>query len=322
MKNNQQNQKRNLARLEKQLIKKFETKSKVMALKRDVKVVLVGDMCATDNETVYLPAVDLSDPDSLVLLEGAADHEIGHIKHTPMSSTKAAYEISPLVKWLYNAVEDVRMERAVIAEYKGARRTLSGLVDQAIKREWFKATQPDSSVKELFTSYVLYCVRYRYMNQTQLKDIYLTVVNHVTDALGHSLLKKIDDVFPKITYKDSMLKYGNDKPDLRFSLEIKDVTEFFANSGFTIFAKSIENGSVVRAIPGPHCGSRSVADRMNSWAQGEGAPGMGYIIFSDETGKGPIANALGIDKALKMKALFNLEDGDALFFSCANNNYK
>ena len=158
------------------------------------------------------------------------------------------------------------------------------------------------------------------MSYVEQEDIFQAVEPVIREVFTKFSNKKIDDVFPKITYKDSMLKYGNDKPDLRFSLEIKDVTEFFANSGFTIFAKSIENGAVVRAIPGPHCGSRSVADRMNSWAQGEGAPGMGYIIFSDETGKGPIANALGIDKALKMKALFNLEDGDALFFSCANEN--
>ena len=158
------------------------------------------------------------------------------------------------------------------------------------------------------------------MSYVEQEDVFQAVEPVVREVFTKFSNKKIDDVFPKITYKDSMLKYGNDKPDLRFSLEIKDVTEFFANSGFTIFAKSIENGAVVRAIPGPHCGSRSVADRMNSWAQGEGAPGMGYIIFSDETAKGPIANALGIDKALKMKALFNLEDGDALFFSCANEN--
>ena len=158
------------------------------------------------------------------------------------------------------------------------------------------------------------------MSYVEQEDVFQAVEPVVREVFTKFSNKKIDDVFPKITYKDSMLKYGNDKPDLRFSLEIKDVTEFFANSGFTIFARSIENGAVVRAIPGPRCGSRSVADRMNSWAQGEGAPGMGYIIFSDETGKGPIANALGIDKALKMKALFNLEDGDALFFSCANEN--
>ena len=158
------------------------------------------------------------------------------------------------------------------------------------------------------------------MSYVEQEDVFHAVEPVIREVFTKFSNRKIDAVFPKITYKDSMLKYGNDKPDLRFTLEIKDVTDFFANSGFTIFAKSIENGAVVRGIPGPHCGSRSVADRMNSWAQGEGAPGMGYIIFSEETAKGPIANALGIDKSLEMKALFDLKDGDALFFSCANEN--
>ena len=158
------------------------------------------------------------------------------------------------------------------------------------------------------------------MSYVEQEDVFHAVEPVIREVFTKFSNKKIDSVFPKITYKDSMLKYGNDKPDLRFTLEIKDVTDFFANSGFTIFAKSIENGAVVRGIPGPHCGSRSVADRMNSWAQGEGAPGMGYIIFGEETAKGPIANALGIDKSLEMKALFDLKDGDALFFSCANEN--
>ena len=158
------------------------------------------------------------------------------------------------------------------------------------------------------------------MSYVEQEDVFHAVEPVIREVFTKFSNRKIDAVFPKITYKDSMLKYGNDKPDLRFTLEIKDVTDFFANSGFTIFAKSIENGAVVRGIPGPYCGSRSVADRMNSWAQGEGAPGMGYIIFGEETAKGPIANALGIDKSLEMKALFDLKDGDALFFSCANEN--
>ena len=158
------------------------------------------------------------------------------------------------------------------------------------------------------------------MSYVEQEDVFHAVEPVIREVFTKFSNRKIDAVFPKITYKDSMLKYGNDKPDLRFTLEIKDVTEIFANSGFSIFAKSIENGAVVRGIPGPHCGSRSVADRMNSWAQGEGAPGMGYIIFGEETAKGPIANALGIDKSLEMKALFDLKDGDALFFSCANEN--
>ena len=158
------------------------------------------------------------------------------------------------------------------------------------------------------------------MSYVEQEDVFQAVEPVIKEVFKKYSDKSIDEIFPKITYKDSMLKYGNDKPDLRFALEIKDVTDIFRNSSFTIFAKSIENGSVVRAVPGPNCGSRSVADRMNSWAQGEGAPGMGYIIFSENTAKGPIANALGIEKALEMKTLFKLNDGDALFFSCASES--
>ena len=158
------------------------------------------------------------------------------------------------------------------------------------------------------------------MSYVDQEDVFDAVEPVIREVFTKFSKKTIDEVFPKITYKDSMLKYGNDKPDLRFDLEIQDVTEVFTNSGFSIFANSIENGSIVRAIPGPECGSRSVADRMNSWAQSEGAPGMGYIIYSESTAKGPVANALGIEKALSMRDLFNLKDGDALFFSCAKEN--
>ena len=158
------------------------------------------------------------------------------------------------------------------------------------------------------------------MSYVDQEDVFDAVEPVIREVFTKFSKKTIDEVFPKITYKDSMLKYGNDKPDLRFDLEIQDVTEVFTNSSFSIFANSIENGSIVRAIPGPECGSRSVADRMNSWAQSEGAPGMGYIIYSESTAKGPVANALGIEKALSMRDLFNLKDGDALFFSCAKEN--
>ncbi len=158
------------------------------------------------------------------------------------------------------------------------------------------------------------------MSYVEQEDVFQAVEPVIKEVFKKYSDKNIDEIFPRITYKDSMLKYGNDKPDLRFALEIQDVTDIFRNSGFTIFAKSIENGSVVRAVPGPNCGSRSVADRMNSWAQGEGAPGMGYIIFSENSAKGPIANALGIQKSIEMKTLFNLNDGDALFFSCASES--
>ena len=158
------------------------------------------------------------------------------------------------------------------------------------------------------------------MSYVEQEDVFQAVEPVIKEVFNKFSTKNVDDTFPKITYKDSMLKYGNDKPDLRFNLEIQDVTDVFTNSGFSIFAKSIDKGSIVRGIPGPGCGSRSVADKMNSWAQGEGAPGMGYIIFNDDEAKGPVANAIGSDKSLTLKKLFNLNNGDALFFSCAKEN--
>ena len=152
------------------------------------------------------------------------------------------------------------------------------------------------------------------MSYVEQEDVFQAVEPVIKEVFNKFSTKNVDDIFPKITYKDSMLKYGNDKPDLRFNLEIQDVTDVFTNSGFSIFAKSIDKGSIVRGIPGPGCGSRSVADKMNSWAQGEGAPGMGYIIFNDDEAKGPVANAIGSDKSLTLKKLFNLNNGDALFF--------
>jgi aspartyl-tRNA synthetase len=95
------------------------------------------------------------------------------------------------------------------------------------------------------------------------------------------------------------------------------VTDIFRGSDFSIFAKNIEKGAVVRAVPGPKCGSRAIADRMNSWAQGEGAPGMGYIIYGDGEARGPVAKALGADKAQEIRVQVGAEDGDAVFFACA-----
>jgi aspartyl-tRNA synthetase len=126
---------------------------------------------------------------------------------------------------------------------------------------------------------------------------------------------KVPGPFPRIPFKESMLKYGNDKPDLRIPIEISDVTEIFRDSDFAVFAKVIAGGGVVRAVPGPKCGSRAICDRMNSWAQGEGAPGMGYIIFGEGEARGPIANRLTPEKIAALKEQTGMGDGDASFFS-------
>lgn len=125
--------------------------------------------------------------------------------------------------------------------------------------------------------------------------------------------------FPRIPFREAMLKYGSDKPDLRNPIEIVDVTESFRGSGFGIFAKAVEGGSVVRAIPAPGAGERprSFFDKLNDWARSEGAAGLGYIIFApDGTAKGPIAKNLDAERTAQIKEAAGLSDGDAVFFSC------
>ena len=155
------------------------------------------------------------------------------------------------------------------------------------------------------------------MSFVEQDDVFAAVEPVIGGVFEEFTDQQVITPFRRITFADAMLKYGTDKPDLRIPIEISDVTETFRGSGFSIFANAIEKGSVVRAVPGPGCGSRSVADRMNAWAQGEGAPGMGYIIFGEGEARGPVAKALGEDKALALKAELGLADGDAVFFACA-----
>ncbi len=124
--------------------------------------------------------------------------------------------------------------------------------------------------------------------------------------------------FPRITYEDALLRYGSDKPDLRNPLLISEAGEVFRGSGFKVFAGAVDGGAVVRAIavPGAAREPRSFFDKLNDWARGEGAPGLGYIIFAEGTAKGPIAKFLDPPRLDRLKALAGLKDGDAVFFVC------
>jgi aspartyl-tRNA synthetase len=122
--------------------------------------------------------------------------------------------------------------------------------------------------------------------------------------------------FPRIPYREAILQYGTDKPDLRNPLAMHDATAYFRGSDFKLFAGMIERDTSVRvrAIPAPGGGSRAFCDRMNSWAQSEGQPGLAYVFFRDGEGAGPIARGLGPERIAALRAVLGLNDGDAVFF--------
>jgi len=125
--------------------------------------------------------------------------------------------------------------------------------------------------------------------------------------------------FPRIAWRDAMLRYGTDKPDLRNPIEIRDVTDVFPGGGFAVFARAIEQGAVVRALPAPGAVGRPrrFFDQMVAYAQSLGAPGLGYIQYAPgEEPKGPVAKFLDPERLTRLKAGAALEDGDAVFFVC------
>ncbi|QUS57571.1 aspartate--tRNA ligase [Pseudovibrio brasiliensis] len=136
--------------------------------------------------------------------------------------------------------------------------------------------------------------------------------------------KPVTKEFPRIPYAEAIRKYGSDKPDLRNPIEMQEVTEHFAGSGFKVFARMIESDPKVQvwAIPAPKGGSRAFCDRMNSWAQSEGQPGLGYIFFRKEedaiAGAGPIAKNIGAERTEAVRTQLGLDEGDAVFFAAGD----
>ncbi len=130
--------------------------------------------------------------------------------------------------------------------------------------------------------------------------------------------------WPRIPYAEAMRKYGSDKPDLRNPIVMQNVSEQFRGSGFKIFARLLEvEKNEVWAIPAPGGGQRTFADRMNAWAQGEGQPGLGYILFvsaanndgiEQMVARGPVANNIGPERTEAIRTQLGLKAGDAVFF--------
>ena len=159
------------------------------------------------------------------------------------------------------------------------------------------------------------------MSFVEQEDVFQTVEPVLTGLFTEfGQGRRVDQDWPRISYADAALKYGTDKPDLRNPIEMQVVSDHFAGSGFAIFARILEQeGTQVRAIPAPTGGSRKFCDRMNSWAQGQGLPGMGYIFWRDaEDGSleaaGPLAKNIGPERTEAIRQQLGLKAGDAAFF--------
>jgi len=164
-------------------------------------------------------------------------------------------------------------------------------------------------------------VEMSFVSQQDVHDTIQPVVHGIFEEFSDFTGEKREVIWcDSIPYKEAMLKYGSDKPDLRNPLEICDVTEVFERDdvAFKAFKGIIDKGGVVRAIRAPKVSDqpRSFFDKLNSWAQGEGAFGLGYILFAEGEGKGPIAKFIPEAAQAQMKDISGCEDGDAIFFVC------
>ena len=155
-------------------------------------------------------------------------------------------------------------------------------------------------------------------------DIFATmepVITGVFEEFANG--KRVTKGWPRIPYDTAIAKYGSDKPDLRNRIEMQDVTAHFKGSGFKVFAGMIEKDPKVRvwAIPAQTGGSRAFCDRMNGWAQKQGQPGLGYIMWRAEegaAGAGPVAKNVGAERAAAIQAQMGLKIGDACFFAAGD----
>ncbi len=157
-------------------------------------------------------------------------------------------------------------------------------------------------------------VEMSFVDQDEIFAVLEGLIEHIFTKFS---TKKFSGVpFPRIPYRESMRRFGSDKPDLRNPLEMVDVTEIFRGCGFKAFASCVENGGVVRAIKAPKVVDkpRKFFDDMIGFAQENGAKGMAYIIWTGDTQKSPIVKFLTPEILDQLKQVCAVEDGDALFF--------
>jgi aspartyl-tRNA synthetase len=155
------------------------------------------------------------------------------------------------------------------------------------------------------------------MSFVEQDDVFAAVEPVVTGVFEEFAKgKPVTRNWPRIPFAEALRKYGSDKPDLRNPIIMQDVSEHFRGSGFKVFARMLEDPkNQVWAIPGVGGGSRAFCDRMNSWAQGEGQPGLGYIMWREGgEGAGPLANNIGQERTAAIRSALGLKEGDAAFF--------
>ncbi len=160
-----------------------------------------------------------------------------------------------------------------------------------------------------------------FVTQEDVFDAIEPVMRGVFEEFGNG--KPVTQKFPRIPYAEALTKYGTDKPDLRNPIVMQDVSAHFRGSNFKVFARMLEIvKNRVWAIPAPGGGSRTFCDRMNSWAQSEGQPGLGYIFWRETDGKteaaGPIANNIGPERTEAIRAQLDVKAGDAVFFAAGD----
>ncbi|RAP27085.1 Aspartyl-tRNA synthetase [Brevibacillus laterosporus] len=122
--------------------------------------------------------------------------------------------------------------------------------------------------------------------------------------------------FPRVTYAEAMDRYGSDKPDVRFGMELTNVSDLVKESGFKVFASTVETGGQVKAINAKGCGhySRKDVDDLGKFASRYGAKGLAWIAFKDGEVKGPIAKFFSEEEVAAIKERLQVEEGDLLLF--------
>ena len=166
------------------------------------------------------------------------------------------------------------------------------------------------------------------MSFVEQEDVFNVVETLLVNTFKKFSNKKLMyDQFPKITYADAMLKYGNDKPDLRNPLIINDITEIFTRDdvSFEIFKKLVKSGSKVRCISTKNTKDkpRSFFDNIDKWAKEQGASGLAYFTITkndDLSAKGPIGKFFSKEAILEIMKKTNSDVGDSIFLACGKQN--